>query len=935
MKKPDIPKNEKERLGELLNYPILLEMDKADYDCLTDLAAKICRTEISLISLITEDKQWVISSEGIELHEIPREFSFCAHAINRPGKPLIIENALDDDRFADNPYVINTPDVRFYAGIPLVNENGYALGALCVIDKEPKKLTDQEINSLQMIAKQVIQLLEVKRKSRLLVEQNHKFSVMLDLFNESQRMSKLGSWELNVESGETYWSDEVYTIHEVEKTFDHNKENGIEFYHNDDRPVLIEALNKCIYMLEPFSVTCRFITARGNLKWVRATGRAKESNGKASIILGTFQDVTEEMDREERLKVERLRALSVISGTRAGTWEWNIQTGETIFNERWAEIVGYTLSELQPVSIQTWIKLAHPDDLAESDRKLKDCFEGKTEYYEHEARMRKKDGSWVWVLDRGKVFSHTKDGKPLMMYGTHQEITERKQAEEQLRISEQTFRGSFEYAAIGIALIGENGEWLKVNKKVCEIVGYSEQELRRLTFQEITHPEDLNTDLELLGELIQGKRDTYTMEKRYYHKSGDIVYIILAVSMVKDDNGRIRYFVSQIVDITPLKTAQIRLSETIANYQALSNAITQSAIIGTDLQFNITSFNKGAELMLGYTADEVIGKYTPEAFLVKEEMKELERELNKNRTPKVSGLEIFVVSAKNKLAETREMNFVHRKGGYIPVLLSVTSIISNDKVIGYLGVAADVTLIKKNENELRALLEITQSQNERLKNFAHIVAHNLRSHSGSIASLIDILGEEAPGIAANTFYKHLQSAAANLIETIENLTEVVRINLMSEEKTADVFLRHQAERAIDTVSIAAEKSNVEIINNIPPETVIKIIPAYMDSIMMNFITNAVKYSDPGKKSFIKIDCRKEGDYFVLTFEDNGLGMDLAKYGHQLFGMYKTFHKHKDSRGVGLFITKNQIEAMNGKIEVDSVPGEGTTFRIYLPAEQKQ
>ena len=152
---------------------------------------------------------------------------------------------------------------------------------------------------------------------------------------------------------------------------------------------------------------------------------------------------------------DRFRYKAVLEGTNVGTWEWNVQTGETVFNERWAEIVGYTLEELAPINIDTWIKLAHPEDLEESGRRLNLCFEGKAEFYELEARMKHKDGSWVWVHDRGKVFSWTEDGKPLMMYGTHKDITERKIKEEKLRINEEAFRGNFEQAAIVMALLDE------------------------------------------------------------------------------------------------------------------------------------------------------------------------------------------------------------------------------------------------------------------------------------------------------------------------------------------------------------------------------------------------------------------------------------------------------------------------------------------------
>ncbi|MFV0398912.1 MAG: response regulator [Bacteroidales bacterium] len=134
---------------------------------------------------------------------------------------------------------------------------------------------------------------------------------------------------------------------------------------------------------------------------------------------------------EKSLIQEKERLANIIHGTNAGTWEWNVQTGETVFNERWAEIIGYTLAEISPISINTWVKYAHPEDLKKSSEMLEKHFSGLSSYYEVESRMLHKNGEWIWVIDRGKVIKWTEDGKPLLMMGTHQDITEAKNAEKE------------------------------------------------------------------------------------------------------------------------------------------------------------------------------------------------------------------------------------------------------------------------------------------------------------------------------------------------------------------------------------------------------------------------------------------------------------------------------------------------------------------------
>ncbi|MBI4797875.1 MAG: EAL domain-containing protein, partial [Desulfarculus sp.] len=150
------------------------------------------------------------------------------------------------------------------------------------------------------------------------------------------------------------------------------------------------------------------------------------------LAISVAMDVTQRRQDEEALRLERRRLSSVIAGTNIGTWEWNVQTGHTVYNQRWAEMLGHTLEELAPLSIQTWLDLAHPQDLAASNELVRKHFAGELDYYDCECRVRHKDGHWVWVHDRGKVVEWTAEGQPLIMSGTHADITQRKQAEEKI-----------------------------------------------------------------------------------------------------------------------------------------------------------------------------------------------------------------------------------------------------------------------------------------------------------------------------------------------------------------------------------------------------------------------------------------------------------------------------------------------------------------------
>jgi signal transduction histidine kinase len=160
---PDKPHNESERLRALRSYGVLDTLSEREYDQLTAIASQICGCRMSLISLIDEERQWFKARVGLDVSETAREFAFCAHAIHEPRKTLVVPDARLDDRFHDNPLVTGDPHLAFYAGVPLVNEDGLPLGTLCVLDSEPKTLSESQLNALNALADQVMALLELRR----------------------------------------------------------------------------------------------------------------------------------------------------------------------------------------------------------------------------------------------------------------------------------------------------------------------------------------------------------------------------------------------------------------------------------------------------------------------------------------------------------------------------------------------------------------------------------------------------------------------------------------------------------------------------------------------------------------------------------------------------------------------------------------------------
>lgn len=254
----------------------------------------------------------------------------------------------------------------------------------------------------------------------------------------------------------------------------------------------------------------------------------------------------------------------------------------------------------------------------------------------------------------------------------------------------------------------------------------------------------------------------------------------------------------------------------------------------------------------------------------------------------------------------------------------------NGKPLRVIGTHTDVSLQKEKELELLKTMKLYSDQNSRLLNFSHIVSHNLNTQAGNIKSILDFIDADVDKQTINEMLLHLRTVSNDLNETISNLTQIVKTQSNINIAVAPLKLYDYIEKTISTIKGYDKQTNVSIVNNVPKYLTINFNPAYLESVLLNFTTNAIKYAHPDRDPVIVFDfgIEREG-YKSLKITDNGLGIDLNVYGDLLFGMYKTFHKHEEARGIGLYITRNQIEAMKGSVFVESEVGVGTSFKIVF------
>lgn len=382
------------------------------------------------------------------------------------------------------------------------------------------------------------------------------------------------------------------------------------------------------------------------------------------------------------------------------------------------------------------------------------------------------------------------------------------------------------------------------------------------------------------------------------------------------ENGKLTGIVGTIQDITERETNAIKSRENEHLLRTLIDNLPLNVYI-KDLESRKILVNKAEIEYCGYTVEnEVLGKDDFSFF--------------DKKTAEICRKDDLSVMRELKPILSKETLHMKKDGSSTTFLTSKIPLIDTDgHAYGLVGISLDISDRKQKELELRKLVDVTYSQNEKLINFAHIVSHNLRSHSANFSMLLNFLAVENSEEEREKMMKMLLDSSDNLLETLDNLNEVVHIH-SSPSLLKKRFSLNKRIEAIEKNLIAhLNLYDVKIINLVEKDISINIVPAYIDSILTNFMTNGIKYRSLNRDSFIKFSVTREGNYIVLHIEDNGIGIDLDRHGDKLFGMYKTFHDNKDAKGIGLYITKNQIEAMDGKIKVDSKVGEGTTFKIYF------
>ncbi|GFO58739.1 hypothetical protein GMST_10640 [Geomonas silvestris] len=274
----------------------------------------------------------------------------------------------------------------------------------------------------------------------------HRYSQLLKRTGE---LALVGGWELDLTTGSLYWSEMLRRIHDLEPEEPVTPERSLAFCAPEGRGAVEAAAYQLVATGVPFDLEIPIVTAKGRRIWGRVQGEAEWADGRIVKLFGSTQDITERKRMEEQLRQSNEQLRFVLDGSQLGFWDWNMETGEVARNERWAEMLGYTLDEVQ-FTVDQWTTLIHPEDEIRAWSMLDAHLAGSVPRYEVEYRMLAKDGSYKWILDRARIVKRADDGTPLRMSGTHTDITERKRAEEEKRTREQQMQHAQRLESLGV-----------------------------------------------------------------------------------------------------------------------------------------------------------------------------------------------------------------------------------------------------------------------------------------------------------------------------------------------------------------------------------------------------------------------------------------------------------------------------------------------------
>ena len=454
-------------------------------------------------------------------------------------------------------------------------------------------------------------------------------------------------------SGQVFWLTDwenrelLYVSPSYERVFGRscqsayeNRRSWLDAVHPEDRARVDQTFARYGERGEYTEEEYRIIQPNGDVRWIRDRSiPVRDAAGKLYRWVSVAEDVTRRKLAEQAARESRQQMELALQGADLGIWDWNVATGDVTFNERWAEMLGHDLSDIEP-RLTSWERLVHPDDLPRVEQILQAHLDGKTSFYEAEYRLRHKLGGWVWVLDKGKVIERDADGKPLRACGTHLDITDRKHTEEELRKSEEKYRGIFDESVATVYVFDAEKNFIDSNQAGLDLLGYSREELLSMSIPDVDA--DPEVVLPTHAQLLSGE-NIVNYEHQLKRKDGTLITVLNNSRALTDAQGNVIGMQSTLIDITERKQAEEAARESQEKLAGVLRSVTDHMSM-MDEDLNIVWVNDVAQRLFGR---DLVGKKCYAAY---------------HRRPEPCALCVVVASFADGVAHERESEVIAADG---------------------------------------------------------------------------------------------------------------------------------------------------------------------------------------------------------------------------------------------------------------------------------
>ena len=727
------------------------------------------------------------------------------------------------------------------------------------------------------------------------ITQNKRDSILL---TETENVSMVGSWEIDLITGELFWSRMCHHIHETDpEIYKPTVENGRKFFTPDAQKIIESHYHDLINHGVGYDFELGFMTNKGRKTWVRCVARASIRDGSVLRVFGTIEDVGAK-------KIEKSRNELIIENGNYGAWDWDLETDDVIFNDRWCSMIGYDVNAIEH-KLSTWDKLTHPEDKIQTYKDIEDHLSGKTPYYRNVHRMKHSNGKWVWILDQGKVVEY-RDGRPVRFSGTHTDVTYLKELESAKIDLAGKLRMVHSAASLGVwyldLVTGEIG-W---DDNMYDLFQISRDKYPDITqvWNKMVHPDDLERTSNIFNEVLEKRKDI-EFDYRIILSSGEIRYLANKGVVEFDLSGTAIKCSGISWDITT-KVEQQKIFETIVNNIPIM-------ITFYDVNGNVEWVNSRWTEVLGWSLADLSSVGNLTANLFRDEADQ------KNATE-------FMMEAPD---EWREFTLLKKNGEHTHTIWTNVKL-SDGKII---GIGQDIDEKKKQEEVIKdqqARMISTaklSSLGEMASGIAHEINNPLAIIKGKAYQILKKLGDGE--VDVSFLIKEIGKIEQNSLRIAKIIKGLRTFSRHGDKDPFQVVVFNSL--LSDVLELCNERfkhQGVELKTSGDLETNISCQEAQLAQVLLNLINNAYDAVVDNLDPWVEVNVNKEGEIVKISITDSGPGIS-DEIAQKIMQPFFTTKEVGVGTGLGLSISKGIVEMHGGKFYLDqSCPN--TRFVIELP-----